>query len=260
VAESTLSIGFSDLKAEVGGFLGYGRASASWSVAQLAEIDRLVQSGYRRVLYPPAVVQGAEGYEWSWLKPTTTLALAVGDGDYDLPDDFGRPVGGFHYAADKHYPEIVIVSLGQLLELRSSSDMSGTPVYAAIRYKAGTGTTGQRQEVLFYPEPDAILALTYQYDAYTGKLTDALPYPLGGMPMAEVYIESCLAVAEGRMNDELGQHLKQFQALLTDAIARDRKKGAHNYGHMGNPESIDFEFRRGYTGIVYPITYKGDDI
>ena len=261
MAESSLSLGVVEFRKEVGFYLGYGRTSANWTVGQLAEINGIIQSGVRRVYYPPAVNADTIGYEWSWLRPTKTLAITSADGDYDLPDDFGRLIGAIHYPLDEHRASIVIVSIGKLLAMRSYSDLSDAPKFAAIRYKASAGTTGQRQEVLFYPTPNAAWTLIYEYEAYSGALTDSYPYPLGGMQLSELYVESCLAVAESRINDEIGQHGQQYQTLLLDAIARDRKRGARVYGQMGNAERQEDQlFRRGYTGSTYDILYHGDTL
>ena len=262
--ESGLSVGYADLCAEVGRFLGYGSTSANWSASQLAEIDGYVQSGVRRVYYPPAIQglpQDMLGYEWSFLRPTTTLDIEDGEGDYDLPDDLGRIVGCFYYAADEHRNAIHQVSIGKLMALRASSDQSGYPYCFASRFKTEDRTTGSRQEALFYPEPDVDKTLSYEYEAYSGALSDDYPYPIGGMKLAELYIESCLAVAEIRANEEAGIHTATYQALIVDAIQRDRKRGAQYYGQMGDSsDNSTVEFRRGYTGTVYPITYNGEVI
>lgn len=263
MAESGLSVGFSDLCAEVGRFLGYGSASGAWSASQLSEITGYVQSGVRRVYYPPAI-QGLPsdmlGYEWSFLRPTTTLAMVSGTADYDLPDDLGRVVGCFYYPADEFRVPIEQVSVGRILALRSSSDLTGYPYCFATRFKTEDRTTGSRQEVLFYPEPDITKTLSYEYEAYSGTLSNSYPYPLGGMKLSELYIESCLAVAEARANEESGIHTLNFQTLLIDAIQRDRKRGAVTYGHMGDNSEIPTEFRRGFTGSTYSITYKGNPV
>lgn len=268
MAESSLSVGLPELRAEVGFFLGYGRTAGTWSAGQLAEIDTIVQSGVRRVYYPPAIHPGLPayenistvGYEWSWLRPTTDLDIVAGVADYSFPDDFGRLVGAFHYPPDAHRASVVIVSVGKLLSMRAFNNQKDAPRYAAVRYKQSDGTGGQRQEVLFHPEPNAPWTLSYEYEAYSGALTDAAPYPLGGMQLAELYIESCLAVAESRVDDELGQHNRQFELLLVDAVARDRKRGARNFGQMGHVEPHGWRVRRGDTGSTYPITYKGEPL
>lgn len=339
MTEAGLSLGFPDFQSEVGWFIGYGRTVANFTAAQLAEINAIVQSGVRRVYYPPATSQQTVGFEWSFLRPTTTIniygaaAIAGSDGavngtlltalsvpdwvakgvtdgmvvnitnlsgtvvngtyavnivsgntvtlasdigvgncnyyfsmsaDYDLPDDFGRLVGTLHFPPATYYASIVIVSVGKLLQMRTWSDFTGAPTHAATRYKPRLTTpeqqTGQRQEILFFPTPDQNYELSYEYEAYNGPLSTTYPYPLGGMYLSELYLESCLAVAESRINDAPGQHDAQFKALLVDAINRDMKHGAKYFGAMGHKENIDLEFRRGYTGTVYPIVYHGEVI
>ena len=256
MAESTLSIAFADLKSEVGYFLGYGRTVASFTAAQSALVIALVQSGVRRVYYPTAAGPDS-GYEWSWLRPTTTLSITANDGDYDLPDSFARILGNFHYAADVMQPEIKQISAEQILELRSSSDQNDDPWFFAVRPKAFPSTAvGQRWEVIFYPEPNAARTLYYSYEAYSGVLSDTVTYPLGGMQLAELYIESCLAVAEQKVKDAAGLHSQAYQALLADAIARDRKRGAKWFGSMGHKETEYEEFHHGDTATPYPVTYK----
>lgn len=260
MAESTLSLSYTDFKEEVGYFLGYGRTSGNWSASQLSIIDKIVQSGIRRVYYPP-ILGGENGaHRWSWIHPNTTLAIVSGTGDYDLPDDFGTLVGGFHYAPDEQYAMIAHIPVARILEMRARSDYSGFPMFVGTRFKAGTFTVGQRQEALFYPEPDASWTLHYEYDAYTGALTDTLLYPLGGMELSELYLESCLAVAEQRISQEASIHTQAFQSLVRDAIMRDRKRGPQNFGRMGEPEAHAHEWRRGYSGSTYPLTYKGQPV
>jgi len=103
--------------------------------------------------------------------------------------------------------------------------------------------------------------LYYSYDAYTGKLTDAAPYPLGGALMSELYKEACLSVAEIRNADEAAVHTVLYQAMLRDCIARDRKRGAKQFGQMGNASGFAgaAPWRRGseLQDGAYSITYKG---
>ncbi len=261
MAESGLSVGYSELIGETGKFLGHGyKAYADYKTDQKAELNRVVQSGIRRVYYPPAVDRELSGYEWSWLQPTTTLAVVSGTSDYDLPDDFGRLVGPFHFPAEEYRKSAIEVSVSKILQLRTYSFQTGGPYYVAIRFKSSDGSAGQKQEALFFPEPDEDWTMIYEYEAYNSALSDSFPYPLGGMKLGELYIESCLAVAESRTGDELGVHTQTFQALLIDAVARDRKHGAKYFGQMGGGDSGVSEFRRGYTGSIYPITYKSEPI
>lgn len=332
MAESSLSIGLPDLKSQVGFYLGYGRGvDTPWNANQLAEILGVVQSGVRRVYYPPSIPQlQVQGYEWSWLRPNeflsiygryntgtigivsgvvtliggvfpswsasgylvvvnaphqgqvasrdsdtqitlvdttvnvpTGTAYSIGQFAYNLPDNFGRLVGTFHYPEAAYRHTIQVIPASRLLDMYAYSNLTDDPTYAAIRYKPCVDESlgGQRQEVLFFPTPTAPWTYSYEYEAYSGQLTDSFPYPLGGMQLAELYIESCLAVAESRINDEVGQHSQQFALLLSDAVARDRKRGAQRYGAMGHHER-DYEerFYHGYTGPPYPIEYHGEMI
>jgi hypothetical protein len=263
MAESGLSIGAPELRAEIGFFLGYGRTSGNWSSAKLSEINSIMQSGVRRVYYPKAVAPQTVGYEWSFLRPTTTISIVSGTTDYTLPDDLGRLVGPLHFPADEYRSSCTNVNLAMILELRASRTITGAPYYYATRYKTSTGATGQRQELLVYPTPDENWTMSYEYEAYSGPLTDSYPYPLGGMHLAELYIESCLAVCEHRVNDEQGIHSAQFDALLLDAIGHDQKRGPGNYGQMGDRDLDMYgRWRRGmkkYNG-AYSLTYKGEYI
>jgi len=325
-----LSLSWIELQQEVGWFLNAGRTIGSFTAAQLTAVTNCVQSGVRKVYYPPAVDQSTVGYEWSWLRPTETIdfvadygtgtvtvasgvvtltsgtfpswaasgvlsvgggvypvdtrdgdtqvtlvdtsltiaaasAYAIGQEDYTLPDNFGRIMGEIHWPTDEYRTPLEQVSIGKILAMRGHSERTGPPRWFAIRYKSSDGATGQRQELMIYPRSDIAKTMNYQYEAYSGVLTDALPYPLGGMQLAELYTESCLAVAELRMNDEEGLHTQQYQRLLIDAVARDRRRSAAVYGNMGHVEErgigiMGRSFRRGYTGTTYPITYNGNPL
>jgi hypothetical protein len=261
MAESSLSVGFAELVGETGRFLGYGYKSyLSYTATQQAELNRIVQAGVRQVYYPPALNAGIVGYEWSWLRPTATLAIVAADGDYDLPDSFDHIVGSLNYAEDTYLAPIAVIGVNKILAMRAEKSMSGDPKYAATRYKTSTGTTGQRQEILFYPEPDTARTLSYEYEAYSGALSSAYPYPLGGMSLAELYIESCLAVAESRIEESPGTHTALFNALLVDRIMRDKKKSAKLFGRLGGGCDSQTDFKRGNTGSSYSITYKGVEL
>ncbi|KKM73490.1 hypothetical protein LCGC14_1410030, partial [marine sediment metagenome] len=81
MSESSLSLGWTDFKSEVGFFLGYGRTIASFIGDQEAEVELIVHAGIRRVYFPPAFPGIEPGYEWSWLRPTTTLNLGAAGSD-----------------------------------------------------------------------------------------------------------------------------------------------------------------------------------
>lgn len=257
MSESTLSLKYSDLLAEVGRFLGYGGNQGDWSSDVREEIDRYVQSGVRQFYYPPAINGIETGYEWSFLNPTTTIITAIGDEAQDLPDDHGRVIGNIHFDASICATPIQMVSEHRMLAAAQQDKTNGRPTLATVRSKAGTSATeGQRLEIVWWRIPDAVYALKYRYEAYNGKLSTNYPYPLGGMKHSETVVESCLAMAEHKANDERGIHWERFVQLLTASIALDRKLGARYYGEMGSPElileSTDLSLRSNGT-----VTYKG---
>jgi hypothetical protein len=255
--ESSLSLKYSDLLSGVARFLGYSADRSNWSTDQIAEIDGCVQSGVRQFYFPPAIEGAQAGFEWSFLNPTVTLDTAIGDMEQDLPDMCCRIMGDFHFEASVRSVSIISVSEHRILAMHSADSQNGIPRCFAVRSKPGTEkTSGQRLEVVWYPKPDAIYTLKYRYEGYSGKLTDALPYPLGGMKHSETIMESCLAVAEQRANDEKGLHWDQFTSLLIASMAMDRKMGARFFGQMGAPMSGSFtsdQMVRSCGGI----TYKG---
>jgi hypothetical protein len=255
MSESTLSIQLSDLQKEVGAFLGIGADTTAWTAAQLAEVDRYIQSGIRQFYYPPAVNGIEAGYEWSFLKPTTTVNTVANTGVAVLPDALGRIVGDLNFAPSVYSVPVVIVSESRILALLADSTQAGRPRYAAVRSKVSDGATGQRSELVFWPIPNAIYTLTYRYEAYNGKLTGTNVYPLGGMRYAELIIESCLSLAEQKANDERGLHTERFVGLLAAGIAQDRRSGARYFGQMGCPGGSSSPSRM---GTHYSVTYKGE--
>lgn len=255
--ESELSITHDDLLQEVAAFLGYGSDSTAWSTGQLAEADRYVQAGLRRFYYPSAAPGAEAGYAWSFLSPVATLATLANDAAQDLPPQLGRVLGSFHYDQTQHRRSVPQVSEDRVQTLLSRSESTDAPQVARVRSKEKADGTGTRLEVVWWPIPDAVYALTYRYEAYTGKLNAANKYPLGGMRHSELIVQSCLAVAEQRANDERGMHTDDFERLLVAAIEQDRRLGAQHFGPMGEPMERNAIPRHGATGASYDVTYKG---
>lgn len=258
--ESELSVSYDDLLAEVGFFLGYGGTRAEWSARQLAEVDRYVQSGVRRFYYPPDVDGAETAYPWSFLSPVTTIATVADTETQDMPSDLGRVLGAFHFEADQHRRAVVQVPEDRFRSAKAAGQSSGQPIFAVLRHKPKTPATGHRLEVSWWPVPDAAYTLTYRYEAFAAPLSDENRFPLGGMRHSELLIQSCLAVAEQRANDERGHHTAEFDRLLKSSIAQDRKVGAMSFGFMGDRESRVDLTPHGMTGGTYPITYKGDTL
>ena len=249
MSESTLSTNYAELMNAVRVFLGYASDDSSSD----NEVNLYVQSGLRQFYYPCAVEGVDPGFEWSFMKPTATLNTVVNDAEYDLPDDLGRVIGCFHFEPNIHIRPIPLVSEAMILSRQQTSLIAGVPVMAAVRPKDSTGADGQRYEVVFWPTPSAVYTMTYRYEAYANKISATHPYPLGGMKHSELLLESCLAIAEQRANDEAGVHTEKFNRMLITATRRDLKNGATTYGNMGQPDD-SYQMESRSTGV---ITYKG---
>ena len=225
MAESTLSLTYDEFRVSVGDYLGYGRTSGDWSGNAGDRIDESVQSGYRQFL---------SAHDWTFLKPNTTLTTADGTGDYTAPDDFGGLQGPMPYAANIGWAPVTQTGEADIRRLRmanaSTTSVSGKPYLAAVQVQAGTGTASQKFKFLLYPEPDGAYVLTYRYSALQNKLTSAAIFPLGGALYSEVILQSMLAVAETRYNDEIRHHRQVYAEKLAQAIVQD--------GRLNQPEHL----------------------
>jgi hypothetical protein len=103
MAESTLSISLTELQEAAGFFLGYG-PSSDWSPTEAAELLLYAQAAVRQVYYPPEGEGIEAGYEWSWLKSSTTITTrgAYSTGTLTVAAGVVTLVGGMfpNWAAD----------------------------------------------------------------------------------------------------------------------------------------------------------------
>lgn len=81
MAESALSLGYPDFALAVGRYLGYGSDYTLWAADQTAEVDEVVQAGYRKFLNPMPVPGDSVGHTWSFLSPRTTIEVFGDAGD-----------------------------------------------------------------------------------------------------------------------------------------------------------------------------------
>lgn len=226
MSESSLSLGFPELRTAIGFYLGYGRTSGSWSAEAVLEIAECLNAGLRQFYFPPPLGKKGVSHEWSFLRPTTTMDTAAADGNYDMPDDFGGLDGDMCYdTAESRLGPIEIIGEHQIRKMREAGGgaTSGTPQYGAIRPKGGVGAAGQKQELILWPLPDAIYTLHYRYKVLADAVTSGAPYPYGGMAHAETILASCLAVAESRIEDEKGTKWQDFMERLAASIEHDQK-------------------------------------
>lgn len=254
--ESTLSDAFLDLQREVAYQKGYGRNNLNWSAAQLANIMAIIKSGYRRFCYPPRLPGQAMPHSWSFIRVVDTLTTVADQEDYTLPDDFGSIDGPITYDPVVYQRELTNRSELEIRRRRSEFTGTGQPTAYAIRPIRLTGTGGQRWQLMLSPKPDAAYTLIYRYSILPDAMAEAGRFPIGGMIHAETLLESCLAVAEERLDDTAALHNAKFLQLLDASIGHDQRLAPEFMGYVGSGRLTDEACtRHSYTDS--PMKYNG---
>lgn len=240
--ESSLSLKLTDLAQEVGLFLGYGRGAdggdPAWNNAQQALITGVIKSGLRQFYYPPKI----DGivYKWSFLRPTTSLYLPSAARYIDLPDDFGGIEGmitlsSASTASQAFWPVNVVGEQMVREQYARVPNAAGRPEIVAVEPLRGTtGYEGQRFRLSVYPEPEQAYNLTMTYYVQPDYLIGSRPFPLGGLQHAETILESCLAIAEERLDDRSGVHAAKFLERMRASIEADRINKPALVGYNGD--------------------------
>jgi hypothetical protein len=226
MAEATLAITFADLKTEVGYFLGYTATEANWTATQIAEIARIIKSGLRRFYYPDPV-EGRVPHQWSFLKPTMTVATVASTATATMSDSFGGIEGDLTFAAaDSSFWTVKLMPEAVVREYRQNNNAaSGKPIMAALQTIVPSQVAsdgGTRWQLLFYPTPDAIYTLSFKQTMLADILVaTTTEYPYGGALHGETIQEFCLAVAEERSGDAFGIHANLAQRRMLASIEAD---------------------------------------
>lgn len=262
--EPTLSLKVSDLQAEVGLFLGWGKGAdfsdPAWTPRQQAVIESVVKSGLRQFYFPEPL--DGQTYDWSFLKPVTTLTLADGETVVPLPDDYGGFEGTITLASDagQSYWPIELMPIGTVYAQQSRlPDTTGRPLYACEEPLRGAGALqGQRFQLRFWPTADADYSVRFQYYLSPDALTGATPYAYGGSMHAETILESCLAIGEQRIDDAADVHTKKWQMRLAASISIDRRTKPQKIGYNGDNSDGRQWTRRSLWGLN-PVSVNGVD-
>lgn len=261
--ESTLSLQYRDLAGEVGAYLGYGRGTdlgdRAWTEKQAQAVRSCLASGLRQFYFPPPLKDEGSSYDWSFLKPVRNLTLASGAHTVALPDDFGGIEGPITLSSDSaqvpwEIPINLDINLNQMYSV--TPDATGRPMYAAIQWLKGTSPqAGQRAQLLVYPIADAAYTLQVCYYILPDYLSGQLPYAYGGAQHAETILESCLAIAEQRLDDSSGVHSEKFRERLAASISLDRRSKPQNLGY--NADRSDGYYARHDRHYLGRVTYNG---
>lgn len=262
MAESSLTLDFTQLRIEVADFLGLGRDSSNWTNGSddRNRIHQIINTAVRRFLLPLTAEGGI--HEWSFLNVTASLSAVADDYDYTLGDSVGAVEGDLVYSSQVGYPDIRRVTEADIHRARSVSTATGIPTMYATRWIANDGSSGQRLELLLYPTPNGAYTLTYHYKVLPNALdaTSAI-YLLGGMMHSDTLLCGCKAVAEETMDDTQGMWSARYAERLAASIALDREQqrgewlGYNRDGNNGlytdGPYDDGRRFSFGTTQITY---------
>lgn len=224
---STLALKKSDFEAEVGDGLGWGRGVAPfpiWTPEKVVRIQMDVASGLRRFYFC--------GHPWSFLNPTASIAVPIGETVIQLPDDFGGVDGGTHIICTQDSDGLgrfVLDFTGTARVIQAQAltpTATGIPQMVAQRpVKAIQPGRMQRSELIVYPIPDQVYTFSFPYLITPNYLLDVTqPYAYGGVEHHETIMEFCLAVGEQRRDDRMTTHTAKSEDLIQKSIRLDQRK------------------------------------
>jgi hypothetical protein len=75
MAESTLNITFTELRTEIGRFLGLDRSYANWSADEILDVTACIKRGLRNFYFPPRTDNAQAAHRWNFLRPRSTLVI-----------------------------------------------------------------------------------------------------------------------------------------------------------------------------------------
>lgn len=248
MAESTLSLQFTDFQAEVGEYLGEQRSG--WDTPTTNRINAVINQAYPEALYPQPLNGKEKGHQWSFLEPIVTLTTTAAEYAYDLPDNYGAILGPLTWDdANVGGGVIPIVSEGKIRQMRQGSDVTGRPTHAATRTKTFDPTVGQRSEIIFFPTPDGEYDLSYRSSLIVALKLDATnKFPIGGMSFGRVVLAACLAVAERKYRRGENTMQAAFMTSLAAEISRDLQNAPEYFGYNGDRSSSYLRGCRSHAG------------
>ena len=264
MAESTLSIKWSDIADSLSRYLGYGRRYYDVSVAlKQDDVFECAKSGYRQFLHRALIQDEKVPHDWSFLRLIVTTATERGTISVTLDSGFGGIIDGtivLSGSGPTTEPRpLQLISANSLQEMQYAeatvigTPNGGIPKYAAVVTLAQSPTTESApSELWLYPTPDADYQIEVRHNILVNAPTanDLLGvdgggtdgYPIGGMVHGETILASCLAVAEQRFRDEETTNRSRFLDLLTASVEMDKRAAADA------------------AGPVWPITSETDSL
>ena len=146
------------------------------------------------------------------------------DGDYHLSADFGGVEGDIFYRSPTGaYTPMRETSPGEIRRMRQiSSVVAASPPYFAIEQLAPEGASLSARWLLsVWPTPGQLYTCDFAMRVLPDMLTSGVAYPYGGAAHAETIEALCIAAADLRMNDRVGERAAYANARLLASIQED---------------------------------------
>lgn len=237
MAESSLSLTFSDLYSEVSDLLGTGLEPAG---DDLIRAKKRVNDGYRMFLM--GSMPGQPPRIWSFLRKTATLAMTANTYNLALPDNFAVMLSDPRYDQGQGIAGSLLGrDAASVMSMREGSNgVCGLPQFYAIRSKAAaSASVSSRFEMIFFPTPTTAWNMIMEYQFVPSKLVNDTDVPLGAQIHSNTILEACLAAAEQKGDDTQGIHTKNFLLAMAQSIAIDEQTAAKTLGYVrGGGEDI----------------------
>lgn len=228
-----------------------------WPDEEEGAIDFCLSSGLRRFYFPPQ--PGGGFYDWTFLKPTTTLALDQSATFIDCPPDYNGIAGPAVVAASNTitwFPLLTTNEADVRQAYATSPTLTGRPSrIAEVPLRGTTTDQGQRFRLNVFPTPDQAYQIKVTYSILPDALSASAPIPYGGAAHAETILEACLSVAEERLDNNPGVHAASFAARLQASIAQDKRHRPQSLGYNG--DRSDDRWDRGPWRTFPPIPING---
>ena len=260
-----LNLTLFDFAAEVGDFLGWGRGAdhgdKAWDERKKQKIDAIVASGQRRFYYPEPLPGQTVSHRWSFLQPVATVTLASGEQTAKFPDDYGAAEGQatISGSSSSSYLPVHFVNDGFIrAKYAELPDATGHPQFVAEEVLKGTThDRGQKKRLLVWPAADADYTIQFRYYINPQRLQTAQPYCYGGPQHVETILESCLAVAESRMDDTQSVHAQLFVQRLAASISIDSRNKPQALGYNADRSDVVGNGRPSWHGWGDGATFNG---
>lgn len=223
MAESSLSMTYSDFREEIAFYLGYGRDSSNWTTAKSDSIDSVLKSGLRQFYNPPRLPGDATNHEWSFLKIVTTISIGPVDGTMSgVPVYDGSSTStitatsgvfleemateGVNITFDTSGNSYEITSYTSSTEIVVSGDASGET--------SGDGFTVEATENYALPDDFGAINGNLVYKDYTGYASIPIVPERTVRSMRNIEISGFPEIAAVRPKSSTGASGQRFELML----------------------------------------------